>query len=1046
MKAPTSCLRRVSAVFLSLLWMAPLAATAADMEIKPGVVAEIWPLDRPAATSVRRAFEICRSRKPAEAAATMQLADLEIPARAAPSLVRVRGVLSAPETFAYSFTIDGGDDAELWMVDAKTGEWRLAQREGNPVKRAGGVRMEQGVPQRFEFWTMGSDKITLQWDAVKWETKDSRRVIVQGTVPAFSEVVAAGKPADGLRVEWKQRYGLEVASNDGPNGIWGDADSDGKLNWQEMLLGTDPNKADSEGNPGCIRWEIWRGIPGQYVFDLTRAATFPKQPDEVRYLHRLETSPGYGNNYGSRLRGAIKAPADGDYTFMLIADDTAELWLGDTKSSLSRKLIARVEQPGPPAKWTRRSEQVEQPLLPEQVSVKITLRKDETRYLEILHKQSRNMDHCAVAWVLPGGTTPQVIGADALISWERDKEDMADVGLPNAWQQSKGLMTEGVDPANRGAYGDPDHDGLTNWEEWKTGSDPLKADAVETEHMLTCESWADLPGDRIKDMVLDKRFPAKPSHATLIDNCDLSDEGENYGCRLRGYLTAPDDGPHVFYIAGNHTCVLYLAESEDKFTKHVIAQTTRGTGWRAYGQNASQQSEPVILKKGQKYYIEVLFKRGARQDAAANPRDHSSVAWQRPGRLQTVIEAEFFSPYKKDPRDGDDDDLLDSFEVAHNLDPKDPTGANGAWGDPDGDLLENFREYQAGLDPQVADVHGAPGFAMWECWENIVGNLAALKAAPSFPLNPTRRNWVMSLEGPQGLGNFYGSRLRAYLIPPATGDYTFAIAGDNQCELMLSPSEFKYYKEKIAFVDRWSGFREWDTEPGQISKPIHLEAGKRYFIEALHKQDTKENHVSVGWKVPGAKEFEVIKGKALAGFAGDPNDIDDDDIPDDWEKTNNIPQVGRHADKDLDGDGLSNRREFLLGTRADKADTDGDGVNDSDEINLYHSNPLIKDTPAPVLEKTVALAQWSGNPGAWLQGTDGTLSSMARRGAASWDVEVATPGVYLVEVVASARGAAGYIPPVPVTVLIDDLETTRGLILAGEHPTRLVALTCYGPN
>jgi len=44
----------LSAVFLSLLWMAPLAATAADKEIKPGVIAEIWPLDRPAACSVRR--------------------------------------------------------------------------------------------------------------------------------------------------------------------------------------------------------------------------------------------------------------------------------------------------------------------------------------------------------------------------------------------------------------------------------------------------------------------------------------------------------------------------------------------------------------------------------------------------------------------------------------------------------------------------------------------------------------------------------------------------------------------------------------------------------------------------------------------------------------------------------------------------------------------------------------------------------------------------------------------------------------------------------
>ncbi len=216
MKAPTSCLRRVSAVFLSLLWMAPLAATAADKEIKPGVVAEVWPLDRPAATSVRRAFEICRSRKPAEAAATMQLADLEIPARAAPSLVRVRGVLSAPETFAYSFTIDGGDDAELWMEDAKTGEWRLVQQEGNIVKRAGSVRMEQGVPRRFEFWAMGSNKVTLQWDAVKWETKDSRRLIVQGTVPAFSEGRGPlSSPSGNLPRIWGQ---LRLAAARGDQG------------------------------------------------------------------------------------------------------------------------------------------------------------------------------------------------------------------------------------------------------------------------------------------------------------------------------------------------------------------------------------------------------------------------------------------------------------------------------------------------------------------------------------------------------------------------------------------------------------------------------------------------------------------------------------------------------------------------------------------------------------------------------------------------------------------------------------------------------------
>jgi len=414
--------------------------------------------------------------------------------------------------------------------------------------------------------------------------------------------------------------------------------------------------------------------------------------------------------------------------------------------------------------------------------------------------------------------------------------------------------------------------------------------------------------------VFDKQYPAKPTHATLVDNLDFSDEGDNYGTRVRGILTAPDDGPYIFYISGNDACILYLADSDDKFTKHVIAQTTRRTGWRAFGQNVSQQSEPIELKAGQRYYIEVLFKRGARQDASANGMDHASVAWRRPGRFglgQTVIDAAYFSPYTKDPRDLDDDDLLDEFERAHGLDPNDPTGANGAWGDPDGDLLDNFHESQLSLDPKLADYQplpGAaltdipenllqcqlpldptvdfkpiPGFALWECWENIPGStLASLIASPSFPLAPTQCKWMSSLEGPCGMGKSYGSRLRAWIVPPATGSYMFAISGDNECELWLSPTDQKYDRQPIARVTEATGYRKWDEEASQVSTPVVLEAGKRYYIEVLHKQATGADHVSVAWKVPGASIFRVIRDTALAGYARDPSDLDDNDLPDAW--------------------------------------------------------------------------------------------------------------------------------------------------------------------
>ena len=75
---------------------AAAGAAAGAPETNPGLVAETWPFDRPAATAAQRTFETWRSRNPPGPATTLPLDKLEIPARKAPAMVRVRGDLVAP--------------------------------------------------------------------------------------------------------------------------------------------------------------------------------------------------------------------------------------------------------------------------------------------------------------------------------------------------------------------------------------------------------------------------------------------------------------------------------------------------------------------------------------------------------------------------------------------------------------------------------------------------------------------------------------------------------------------------------------------------------------------------------------------------------------------------------------------------------------------------------------------------------------------------------------------------------------------------------------
>jgi len=171
-----------------------------------------------------------------------------------------------------------------------------------------------------------------------------------------------------------------------------------------------------------------------------------------------------------------------------------------------------------------------------------------------------------------------------------------------------------------------------------------------------------------------------------------------------------------------------------------------------------------------------------------------------------------------------------------------------------------------------------------------------------FPDDPTGSAMLDIFEIPQGTKpgvlwsndvDNYGARLRGYIYPPATGDYTFWITGDNGSQFLLSSNYDSSGTVMMCQVPgtEWTGAREWGKFPDdQQSDPVTLEAGEKYYVEALFKEGSGGDGVAVGWGGPGIGAGPVvITGDYLSPVTGptvlmatNPNPADDSVYRDTW--------------------------------------------------------------------------------------------------------------------------------------------------------------------
>ena len=125
---------------------------------------------------------------------------------------------------------------------------------------------------------------------------------------------------------------------------------------------------------------------------------------------------------------------------------------------------------------------------------------------------------------------------------------------------------------------------------------------------------------------------------------------------------------------------------------------------------------------------------------------------------------------------------------------------------------------------------------------------------------------LQSFESSKEIGDRYGARVHGFIYPDQSGEYTFGITSDDQSKLFLSSDSDPKNKKLIAYTNEWTEVGNFNKYGTQKSKPIRLEGGKKYYIEALHRENTGGDHMSVGWVIPGKGSFTIVPGANLSPY------------------------------------------------------------------------------------------------------------------------------------------------------------------------------------
>ncbi|MES2661072.1 MAG: PA14 domain-containing protein [Verrucomicrobiota bacterium] len=617
---------------------------------------------------------------------------------------KLSGYLLPTETGNHVFWSSSDDYSEVWLSTDATpankvkiitlsnvtgaGAWTaVPSQESAPIPLTAGQRYYMEVLHRDQ---TGPDQLSVAWQSptqdrrlipmqnlehpgtwvnlAPWIAKMTYRVREDATVGTTIATLVAGDSEPGSVLSSFAITGGNTGNAFALNATTGVLTVNGALSFatlQKYLL--DISVTDSGGKTGtaqiavevearAVKRQLWTGINGSNLSDLTTLGTYPNNPNSTTYQAFFETPTNSADNYGQKLSGYLRAPDSGSFTFWIAADDACELWLSTDSNPANKVKIAYSLTWTDSRQWGK---------FTTQKSAAITLEGGKFYYIEALQKEGIGGDNLAVSWSGPDfgqimlgapNVTQQFYNHAAPVLNDRNvtvynRDDIVTTLEAKDWADPGTQVTYSITGGN--ADGAFTIDPLTGVIRRNTillpvgtrvltvtatdnGPTPLSDTGLITVQVLKAglkrEVWTGLSGGQaLTELTGSLYYPHTPDLTGYTENFQApSGFGDNYGQRLSGHLVPPATGNYTFWIASDDGGELWISSDANPANKRKISSVTGSVNALQWNAQASQQSVGIPLEAGQSYYIEALQKEGG-------GGDHLAVAWQGPSIAQAVI-------------------------------------------------------------------------------------------------------------------------------------------------------------------------------------------------------------------------------------------------------------------------------------------------------------------------------------------------------------------------------------------------------------------------